>query len=507
MNRRFKRIISQFHGFQNEPARISRSMTHLRKFVIGITWQALLLLSVAQVSAFELDGGKWPTTETEFYVNITGAGTAASGISWNTAFIAAMDDWNNATPFNFVLRNENRDPCANDSVNGVGFSFDVCGTAFGEGTLAVAILSSNRRLLGGDSITEANIVINQDVDFNIFDGNLGQPGIPGVDFRRVALHELGHALGLGHEASNPSIMRPSVGNLDRLQADDIAGVEKLYDDRINCVVQELHFGLIRNSLDTGDCIVNDLLPGGGDTSHIDLYRFELAHMTTLNLSMSSASLDSILLLADPNLQILHFDDKSGDVCDSALTLDLSPGSYVLMANTYDVQVKEECGTTGEYQINSSFSSIGLNSLGSAVSLSGAAINASFSGGISANNGVSFGNQFNPEVSLDVSARITIDPQHQGQAGFLVVAAVIDQQILFLNEQGEFVDSAAKPGVIERAFNKTLGAVEDITVVERLIPASLGISQISVDFYFGYGIASNPDELYFHQVPLNLTVAP
>ncbi|MBL4729326.1 MAG: hypothetical protein JKY40_08460, partial [Gammaproteobacteria bacterium] len=75
------------------------------------------------------------------------------------------------------------------------------------------------------------------------------------------------------------------------------------------------------------------------------------------------------------------------------------------------------------------------------------------------------------------------------------------------EQGQFVDSAANPGVITRASNKTLAAVEDLTIVENLVPASLGINEILVGFFFGYGLVSSPNELYYHQAPLNLIIAP
>jgi hypothetical protein len=186
---------------------------------------------------------------------------------------------------------------------------------------------------------------------------------------------------------------------------------------------------------------------------------------------------------------------------------LQPGTYFLLANTFDTRVKNECGLSGGYKIDASMKSGGLNPLGSSASLTGAAVNANFNGGITSDNGVSFTNQFVPAASLDVAVRIDIDPQHVGQAGFLVIAAVVDEQILFLNEQGQFVDSAANPGVITRASNKILTAVEESTVVDNLVPESLGISEIQVDFFFGYGLSSSPNELYYHQLPLRLIIAP
>lgn len=465
----------------------------------------ILILSTGKASAYEINGSKWPTGEIEFYVDMTG--TAASGITWNTAFIAAMNDWNAETSFNFILREENRDPCANDGLNSVDFRDNFCGSEFGNNTLAVTVRRFESSVLGGPAISEANIIIDQGKEFNVFDGNIVQFGIQGLDFRRISLHELGHVIGLDHETSNLAIMAPNIGNLDRLQADDIAGAEKLYDGTINCAVTELAFGTIDNALDANDCTVSELLPGSSDTSPIDLYRFALTNPATLSLGMTSSTLDSVLLIADENLQIVGFDNKSSNQCDSLLTKFLQPGKYFLLANTFDTPVKAECGITGNYKISAALSSAGLNPLGSSASLTGVPVNATFTGGITANDGVSFTNQFSPTASLDISAQIIVDSQHIGQAGFLVVAAVVDGQTLFLNEQSQFVDSAATPGVIIRARSKNLSALEDLNIVENLVPASLGISEMVVGFYFGYGLSSNPSELYYHQAPLNLIIAP
>ena len=112
----------------------------------------------------------------------------------------------------------------------------------------------------------------------------------------------------------------------------------------------------------------------------------------------------------------------------------------------------------------------------------------------------------PEDSLDITAEITMDASHVGQAGFLVVGAFLDDQILLLNEQGQFEYADPIPNPLTRAASKMLGADESITVFTDLVPATYGIENIVVDFFFGYGLDSNPEEIYFHQTPLTLIIS-
>lgn len=465
-----------------------------------------LLASGSQVLAFDIDGSKWKGGEAEFYVKLTGV--ANSGISWNTAFIDAMTEWSEKTPFNFILREEAKNPCSIDGVSSVDFEQDLCGSEFGANTLAVTFRRRTEpQLLGQPNIVESDIVVNAGNELNVFYGNINQFGVQGLDFRRIALHELGHVMGLSHETNNAAIMAPGIGNVDRLQADDIAAVEALYGGLSNCTITNLSFGFTANALDAADCTVQQLTAGGSDTSLIDIYRFDLVNETLLEFTMTSSSLDSVLLLSDTDLQFLAFDDKSSSECNSVLSQTLPPGSYFLHANTYDVPPKEECGNEGDYLLSASFSSSGPIGLGPGVSLLGSDSNASFSGGITRDNGLSFRNQFTPEDSLDITAQMNIDPLHQGQAGFLLVAALVGKQTFLLNQEGQFVDSASSGGVIPRVANKLLDPVELLDIATDLVLAALDIQNIVVNFHIAYGLNSNPNELYYNQTPLNLTVSP
>ena len=196
-------------------------------------WLVLgLAISFAtSVNAYVLRDYTWPSATTTFNVDMPGA----DGL-WNQAFENAMARWNAATIFEFMTRSDTfESPCdglptrttGGDSENGVAFVSDVCGEAFGENTLAVESSWSQ-----GTRTTQSNIHFNDTYSWNVYDGPYQTGSRTGiVDFRRVAVHELGHALGLNHEDDVPAIMVTSISRGDTIvapQADDIAGVDALY---------------------------------------------------------------------------------------------------------------------------------------------------------------------------------------------------------------------------------------------------------------------------------------
>ena len=114
-----------------------------------------------------------------------------------------------------------------DGLNSAFFSSTVFGQAFGDDTLGITqYYYTTSGSSNAEKFTEADVVFNSAVPFNSYRGNL-RDGMP--DFRRVALHEFGHALGLNHVAQSANaIMTPVTTDIDTIQADDIAGVQSLY---------------------------------------------------------------------------------------------------------------------------------------------------------------------------------------------------------------------------------------------------------------------------------------
>lgn len=191
----------------------------------------MALLVGLPAAAYTLHGARWPGDSVELHVDLDfQGGHSASGVSWNQAFAESASLWNQASGFRVELTPVRSDPCAGVARgipqdgfrNGVGFAPDVCGVAFGAGTLAVTTsYSQNGRLL------EADVVFNSLRSWDIYEG----PWENAADFRRVAVHELGHVLGLGHENRAASIMASTIpmgSTVEQPLEDDISGVAALY---------------------------------------------------------------------------------------------------------------------------------------------------------------------------------------------------------------------------------------------------------------------------------------
>lgn len=188
----------------------------------------LLLMGIAlfvfEVSAYNINKGvKWLQAETTMHVNLPGA----DGL-WNNSFLDALRRWNDATVFKFHVVNEYRNPCnGSDKLNGVDWQDTDCGDELDQ-ALAVTHITWNARTL---KLIQADIVFNSNEKWNVYQGNLQRAEGGGWlnDFHRVALHELGHVIGLDHVAQpTNSIMVPTISNLDEIMADDINGVTALY---------------------------------------------------------------------------------------------------------------------------------------------------------------------------------------------------------------------------------------------------------------------------------------
>lgn len=482
----------------------------------ALLFMSTLLAASAQAYDISANVSKWPGAQALIFTGVPG--TSRSGVPWSVALQRAAGEWNDKTRFNFDISPLYRDPCAGtapgslpENLNGIDFRSNVCGNDFSESTLAVTVFFTEFNILGTADIVEADIIFNDNLNFDVYDG----PQRPGsnasreYDFQRIALHELGHVLGLGHDNSQPAIMNSSIGNLSRLQADDIAGADTLYAGIDNCDYRPARFGWIYGSLESGDCRIQQLLSGGSDDSFVDVYTLDLTQELFVTVDMiTDGQLDSVLFVGNANLGALRVDEDSAGSCNPRVTTNLPAGRHTILVNTYSNNIDPPCGTTntGNYRMSVVVQSGELLTLSGQQSFQGGVANATFYGGVTANGGQNYRNRVSSTQPFDVRGRIAIDPAHQGQPGFLAVALITPQgEILVKNTSGELVAYQPEVQLVPVSERKVLDAVEDIDVLTQFRAADNGISEIDVDFYIGYGVDSNPGELYYNGQPINVLI--
>lgn len=153
------------------------------------------------------------------------AAMAARGIStqvWQTQFRKAFAAWQVAADINLVEVPDDGSPIS-VSGNQQGDSrfgdIRIAGIDLGSGVLGLAFLPPplNGGTLAGDILLGSAVSWRINSDYDVM---------------TVALHEIGHALGLGHSTVNPSVMKATyVGVQQTLKTDDIQGIQALYGVR------------------------------------------------------------------------------------------------------------------------------------------------------------------------------------------------------------------------------------------------------------------------------------
>jgi hypothetical protein len=205
-----------------------------RVITFGTAAAAAAVLAVP-ASGYWTNGQKWPGN-TAIALNLQqGAPSQAlidGSADWNRVTEAAAALWNpflNGISFR-VVRDSSAPQGLRNNTNNVIWGDDVEGDAFGD---AVAVTRWLYRP-SSNTITEADVIFNRGRNWNSYRGTLRSASGGGTlyDLRRVALHEFGHVLGLGHPnehgQSVPAIMNSRVSNTDSLQSDDAEGVRSIY---------------------------------------------------------------------------------------------------------------------------------------------------------------------------------------------------------------------------------------------------------------------------------------
>ncbi len=186
-----------------------------------------LLWHCAPASAFDLYGESWPNAQAVLNGDLQQS--IGSAKAWNQGFRDAVKSWTDVVPgLQLDVTSRFSDPCAGITApedgfrNGAGFSATDCGIPFNDGLLAVTITYIDEP---GGNIIESDIIFNSNKNWDVYSGPLRRDTI---DFRRVAAHELGHFAGLDHEDRRVALMNSFIGDVEVPQADDIAGMRRMY---------------------------------------------------------------------------------------------------------------------------------------------------------------------------------------------------------------------------------------------------------------------------------------
>lgn len=265
-----------------------------------------------------------------------------------------MVAWSAASSFEFVAVDDYIDPCIErgagqfgDGSTGVDFAATVCGTEFGESTLAVTLTAGqcmNQQCTGGFTITDADIIFSSRETWDVYSGSLRNGT---SEFERVALHELGHALGLDHSAANAAIMQAFISDADSLQSDDIAGVVSIYG--ADEVVQETTLANIYgvtlvvpdNAIISGPNTSNNLSGTLSSSDNqlegksLDLYQYTFENDSSIDIQLSSQAFDPFLYLVRVSAtqasipSSTFIDDDSGSGNSARISESIQAGTYWL----------------------------------------------------------------------------------------------------------------------------------------------------------------------------------
>jgi hypothetical protein len=243
-------------------------------------------------------------------------------------------------------------PSGTDGNTSMSMSNTVYGETFGNGVLAVTLVTPRDGIM-----IEADIVFNNAFMYDSYRGILQPDELQ--DFHRIALHELGHVVGLDHpdQAKPPqtglAIMRSTISGTDSLQPDDINGARSIYDDGPPFLSSNPAANLVNLStrafVGTGNNVViggfiiqgsqpatvvlrgiGNSLPALGITNALADPVIELHSASGATLASDDDWID------DPNSTTIasyHLDPTNSQ--ESAVLTTLNPGNYTMVVHSFD----------------------------------------------------------------------------------------------------------------------------------------------------------------------------
>ncbi|MCY4386966.1 MAG: matrixin family metalloprotease [Desulfurellaceae bacterium] len=295
----------------------------LLPLLLVLVWWLHDSLAFVQITAPSGDGARWSDSQATLNLRL-GCRTAAEGGNlplygpcWDDAAEDAAERWNAVEAgFEFHIQSPSQpaDPSCGtaDGINTVVWADTNCGMAWGDETLAVTQYLG-RTYAGTAEFTDTDVLFNPTYSWSTYSGSWR---VDVEDLHRVAIHEFGHVLGLGHpddhgQSVNAIMNSKTTWGPDRLQADDIVGIRSIYGGDIIVV-----------SDDHGDTR-QDALEERGDE---DYFRLSVLRSGTLTVE-TTGSIDTRGTLYSASGSFLTSDDDSGSGGNFQIVHQVSAGTY------------------------------------------------------------------------------------------------------------------------------------------------------------------------------------
>lgn len=126
-----------------------------------------------------------------------------------------------------------------------------------------------------------------------------------------------------------------------------------WQDPQSCGVTDLlPTGRVTETLRSADCLLSVFLPNESSDKYARLYRLVVRQPGELTLDLTSSAFDTYLYLLNSRYGILQYNDDVGPGTDSRITYRVQPGTYYVVATTYDD------GATGGFGLRSNLNASG-----------------------------------------------------------------------------------------------------------------------------------------------------
>lgn len=343
---------------------------------------AATLTAQAYVLNYDASGvyiNKWQTSPINLQVMLSTTRNLSDGSSQASCVLGAMDIWNAQLGTQRLTGTITSGSAAtSNGINEITMASTVQGQSFGSGVLAVTLISTR-----GNSFAETDLLFNAAYTWDSYRGAL-QYGKQ--DMRRVAIHELGHVLGLDHPDESgqyvTAIMNSHVSDLDTLAADDIAGVQFLYgipgllpknDDFTNATVINLSDGSVQLYGSNVGATYQDGEPRPANTTsrHSVWWSWTAPSAGAVTMTTSGSCFDTVLgvytgaSLSSLTEVVSNDDEETTDQNStpsrkrtSKVTFDATAGTtYRILVDGWGSANTEPTGYTGQITLNISVAAI------------------------------------------------------------------------------------------------------------------------------------------------------